>query len=707
MNGLLSGITFGICFLIVEIIVNVLIGYNISWKIVCAFMLLYIIIFASIGIGLGIVRFCLNKCRQSRLKTMYQYIQYLWIILGIIIIFSIGWEFSYVFEGIFLSTLSYVIIALFLVGGIVIYRFISRRYDNQRNKFLAINFSIIIAMSGLLIIEMKVNVEILGDLFSTKSIMWNAMIIAGSIISWVLLYQVIFRVLEIRKKLSWKLIGTFLLLIFVVPGIYAYINTQEKENIVPKSLKKNFPNIILINIDTLRADHLECYGYERITAPNITKLAKEGVLFRNAISQADWTIPSVASLLTSLYPSQHMVDAFGTAVPKYRLHNSLITLAEVLKEKGYITAGFIANPVLTKELGFAQGFNSYKVVLQKNLFGYLLYPIFYHEEYLFHNLGKKIIKWIFNSHFSFDKIIPNTKALFEIVYPWLEEHKNDTFFLYLHPMDPHDPYNPPKSYEKMYSGNYTGRRYTFDDLIKLKKNIPQDGLQNIIDRYDGEIRFLDDQIGELINKLIKINLLDKTLLIITSDHGEAFLEHDDVGHGNSLFEYLIRVPLIIRFPKLIKEPAIINHQVAIIDIMPTILDALDIIIPKQCQGKSFLPLLLQKSKTHKEFIFSEKVKSYVSVRTENYKYIFIEKSMEEHLGSSKLAHIEKESLYDLKNDPNELHNVYQQNEKIVGILKEVIITHQKEIERRKVKCLEEATIDKELESRFKALGYIQ
>ena len=413
-------------------------------------------------------------------------------------------------------------------------------------------------------------------------------------------------------------------------------------------------NVILISIDTLRADRLGSYGYFRDTSPFIDSFAKEGSLFLNTIAQAPYTTPSHLSLFTSLYPSSlgfRQIDFINNSL---FVANNYNTLAEILKVNGYLTAAFTGGGFVSADYGFSQGFS------------------FYNE------------KWE-----AIDEAYANTAA-------WFENHKKDNFFLFFHTYEVHE-----------YSKNEI---YT-DGINPLDKV----GHQNAI--YDGNIKFTDQYIGLLLHKLKKLNILDKTLIIITSDHGEEFWDHGLTSHGHILYDEMIRVPLIMRLPGIVPPKKVVTNQVRLIDIFPTILDILDIPNSESIKGKS-LTYLFKQNNTDNLVAFSEGTRGYPmkSIRTGTHKYIYWLEG--EELKKSVSFHKQRPpkrskagELYDLINDPQELKNIVIKEKQLALDFKKDIdsfIKYNKEFFNNSGKELKkELKIDEETKQRLRALGYIQ
>jgi len=268
------------------------------------------------------------------------------------------------------------------------------------------------------------------------------------------------------------------------------------------------PNLVLVSIDTVRADHLEAYGYERSTAPNLTALARDGVLFEDAISQASWTLPSMATLFTSLYPSQH-----GAVRGNHRLSGEVWTVAEALRERGYRTLGVASHLFVGKRRGFAQGFDVFD---QSQVRGH-------------------------------DAV--TSSALTEIAVKMLGEHRDEgtgqPFFLWVHYFDPHFSYmrHPEFGFADGYDGEL-GERIPYTALKRRNDagRVSRADALYASAAYDEEIAHTDAQLGILLAELEKLR--GETVVVVTADHGEAFLEHGRFFHQD-LYDEVVRVPLVL------------------------------------------------------------------------------------------------------------------------------------------------------------------
>lgn len=293
------------------------------------------------------------------------------------------------------------------------------------------------------------------------------------------------------------------------------------------------PNVLLIVVDTLRADHLGCYGAARNTSPAIDALASEAVRFERAYTTAPWTSPAVASLLTGLYPSAHGVTALDTT-----LSAEVETLAEILAGRGYRTAGVVSHVLVSSERGFAQGFDDYS-----------------EDEARGHD------------HVSTSGVTRRARVrLAEIVIDG-----DEPFFLFVHYFDPHFRYMPHDRIEfaPERAGRLSGGE-TIEELRALRDTFSEEEVGFLRDLYDEEIRFTDRGIGMLLEALRTHRLERDTIVVLTADHGEEFLERGWLGHSRTLYEELIRVPLIARVPSV--EPKVVSRPVSLVSIAPTILE---------------------------------------------------------------------------------------------------------------------------------------
>ncbi len=310
------------------------------------------------------------------------------------------------------------------------------------------------------------------------------------------------------------------------------------------------PNVIIYLIDTLRADHLGAYGYPRPISPNIDRFAAGAILFENARAQSSWTRPTVVSLLTGLAPRSHGVNRREDA-----LSDSVDTLAELLAATGYATAGFVTNGNAGPNFGLDQGFETFR---------HLQESADTHER---HRLSDYLNRWLFH---------------------WLENRGEDDrpFLLYAHATDPHVPYTPPEDFRRRFApdadpaaGRLDQARAVIQGLVPATDRIRRD----LIGLYDAEIAFNDHHFGKLIERLKELELYENSLIVLVSDHGEEFLDHDGWEHGITLFDEQLHVPLIVKLAHQ-EVGRRVSTTVSQVDLVPTILDLLAIAPPASLDG---------------------------------------------------------------------------------------------------------------------------
>ena len=338
------------------------------------------------------------------------------------------------------------------------------------------------------------------------------------------------------------------------------------------------PNVLLISLDTLRADHLRCYGYGRATSPRIDALAAEGVLFEDAISPTSWTLPAHLSMLTGLAISAHGVcdDRLWQARPDGAEATIPLRgrfLPELLSEVGYQTAGFYTWKYLEPRFGFGPGFDVYERIG---------HSIFSHPEWsrrfsALREAGKteEIQAWMAESPELFDEQRPTAGEAVDRALEWLDGRDAERpFFLFVHLFDIHDGYVPPAPFDAAftdpdYAGPITGRRVTTPDS-PVQPNMAAEDLAQLIALYDGEIAWVDSQVGRLLDRLEEQGLTEDTLVVLTSDHGEEFFEHGAKTHRAQLHRESVHVPLILSWPGQLPAGGRHAGTVGLVDLVPTV-----------------------------------------------------------------------------------------------------------------------------------------
>lgn len=416
------------------------------------------------------------------------------------------------------------------------------------------------------------------------------------------------------------------------------------------------PNLIIIMVDTLRADHLGSYGYERNTSPNIDQFADQNILFLRNRSQAACTFPSVNSLLTSNYAD--VFHGLDMGIP-----NDMAYLPALLKANGYQTLAISASPIVRKKPsrfnptgGFGRGFDTFLPNLS----------------------------WA------------SAETLVQEAVNRLKKMEKP-FFLYLHFIDPHGPYNPPKDYQRQFAGNHQGPDFIREGkpnpieamLVGKGPNIEVSGqdIQHLVDLYDDEIAYLDGWVGHFLRFLETQPWWSKTAVTLVSDHGEAFMEHQEIKHCRCLYEHQTHTPMMLRLPNQQKK-AVLEGVTQNLDLMPTLLDLAAIPYDGlQLKGRSLLPLI-QKNEAHPAFAYSSQ-STKRSVNSREFKLIV----------NLKDGHQE---FYHLDQDPDELNNLAPQvlpaMMMLGNALTEWLETHQQANDLVKAKQSEEL---------LRSLGYIQ
>ncbi len=338
----------------------------------------------------------------------------------------------------------------------------------------------------------------------------------------------------------------------VVPGQIALAN-------LPSSNAKT-PNVLFIVMDTVRAESLSLHGYDRETSPNLDRLAESGVIFDRAVATSPWTLPSHASMFTGRLPHELFAEwetPLDAETPVRAEHRSL---AEVLSEQGYATAGFVANVGFCScSHGLNRGFTHY-------------------EDYVFSIdsfvNSSSLIRKIYKKYRRFrgDQDLVGRKSAADVnraFLNWLSRRPKRPFFAFLNYFDPHDPYLPPAPFDTKFGEKPDIAHVRHDHEYSVEE------INQLRNAYDGSIAYLDHQIGALMDNLRDQGLLDDTIVIITSDHGEQFGEHGLMYHSNSLYSQLLHVPLVIAFPQRVPPNKRVAEPVSLRDLPATVLDLID------------------------------------------------------------------------------------------------------------------------------------
>ncbi len=395
----------------------------------------------------------------------------------------------------------------------------------------------------------------------------------------------------------------------------------------------DIPNIVLIALDTLRADRLGCYGYTRTTSPNIDRFAANNILFEKAFSPASWTTPVFASLFTGLHPSRHQAGLFHKG---FVLADRFTTLAERIGRTGRMTAAWTEGISIRAQLGFYQGFSVYSDGETPDR----------------HETG-------------------GAERTFQRAAAWLDKFGHLPFFLFVHTYECHEPYAPPPPWDSMFADpNYPGKAGGI-----AASAVNEADKRHVSSRYDGCVAYADKWTGWFLEHLDTLNLMNNTIVIVFSDHGEEFWEHGGCGHGLTLFDEVLHVPLILHLPTNVAKPQRIGAQVSLADVFATLLDFTGVPMPEGTDSESLMPLIDPDSeKTYaRPHVVSELYTSEAkykdnyglpfewlsrSLRTPRYKYIVSNKpDFQGEKAQALYPDKPVESLYSLLDDPREQNNL--------------------------------------------------
>ncbi len=448
----------------------------------------------------------------------------------------------------------------------------------------------------------------------------------------------------------------------------------EEEAIDASDRKAQGPPVILIMVDTLRADHLTSYGYKTDTSPNLSVFSDDAVQFERAFAQASWTRPSTASLLTSLPPSAHK-----TMYKPDRLPSDVVTAAEAFQDQGYITGGMVTNYNIAPYFNFDQGFDQFKYLTPD-------YYFFAHEgasKLSLYNLARVIREKVAPSNDNPAHYYQDAEVTTDAALGWIERNKDKPFFFFLTYMDPHDPY-----FARPLDGEAYSRAAQTNPDPKMAKRF--------IELYDGEITYWDEHFGRMMKRLKDMGLYDKSMIIVTSDHGEEFQEHGGGWHGTTLYEEQIQVPLLVKMPGNASGGTGRDDLAALIDVPPTMTGAAKLKTPKTWAGRDLFgkvdaPGAVFSEEDHQGNVLR-------SLRGDQWKII------EANEGNPRgLAPTE---VFDLSADPGEQKNVAADDKARTDKLKD-------SLQKASTGALENAVerdqheLDESSRERLKSLGYIE
>lgn len=431
------------------------------------------------------------------------------------------------------------------------------------------------------------------------------------------------------KYLSWLL----LCLMFSLAILYIIQCTQAASS-APRT--PSLPlSIVIIAVDSLRADHLGCYGYPENTTPQLDKSSKRAVLFSEAYTNATKTTPSLVSLFTSLYPSVHDVRQIN--MKRTKLNEKIPLLAEILTKQGYNCKASTGGANAGQAFGLGRGFMTYNeqdLLIKDNDFS---------------RINTEISPWI-NAQLESDK----------------------PFFYFIHTYRPHSPYLPPKPYHRIFDPDYSGTIISTSEQLPQSHSINQkkknklfwksisnltDDIHHLKALYDGEIRYTDKFIAHVLSSIDRKRFEKKVILIVLADHGQEFLEHGRCLHSNSLYDELLHIPLLLQLPGTTMQGVIKESSASIVDVMPTVLQLLGLTVNSPMQGKNLFQI--PQKKNSENYVYAEtsmKNDLHQCVRTQQFKLISTSKP-------------QSQMLYYLTGDSGEQDNIIDKIEMKSIVLK--------------------------------------
>lgn len=431
--------------------------------------------------------------------------------------------------------------------------------------------------------------------------------------------------------------------------------TREKIAGEEKKASKTPKNVLVFLVDTMRADKLKPWNEKAsVRVPALSEWAKDAAVFRYAHTQENWTKPSVATLLSGMMPWQHQATSGDAVLP-----SKVNTMAEILRKNGFKTAAYVANGYVSDKFGFEQGFDSFRNYIRE---------------------GRR----------------SQAKFVAEDVLKWLDKHPKDPFFLYVHTIDPHVPYMPPKDILATYDSDpYDGKVNFGKDRALLEKIKSGKVKTNARDRrrlealYDAEVTYHDIYFGKIVEGLKERGLFEDTVMVFTSDHGEEFFDHDSVGHGHSMWEELLHVPLAIRWPGMTSEGQKFETSAGLVDVLPTLCEILAI----ECatSGESLVPLM----KRGRDLSTRTSVSGFM----DGWRAV--------HIGRYKLIHrtLGKFQVFDIVEDPGETKDLAPNSPILTRYLRAMLGLKLEETRTKKLKK-KKTQIDATTEAQLRALGYV-
>lgn len=604
-------------------------GAIILAKLLGAGLAAYLVIGALVGGWVGLSGALL---RDRGLREKASSWHFAWTLGGLLALAS-GWVIKKFF---YRGGFSLLLVTACLAGALGVFVFfrLSRKLLKTQKSHLRRSLAFItgcVTMPVLVFGGAELNRRYLPAKTDPISLLWSFAYLLATLVAAIVFYWSLVLVAWVGRQI-WgyfcraSRLAVFALLLGVVWVALTTLLVARSPKPTVRSTARNGVNVVLITLDALRTGHLGCYGYNRQTSPNIDEFAKSATRFTQAIVQCPSTKGSVTSILSGQLVAEHGMREHYQVLPE-----EVVLLPQMLRRRGYDTAGFVWSQFLTPAMGYAHRFDCYDAFV----------PVPYSRLCGLRMLDALGLWPAHAQYASADRV--TRRAL-----DWLETARQP-FFLYLHYKEPHYPYQAPESYQRWSAPGQTPlspfivfQRIAANPDYVHSPEFKQEW-RHITDAYDACIRYGDHKVGEVLSALKAMGLYQEALIILSADHGEEFLEHGIGMHRWFLYDEVIKVPLLVKLPKSFAQAQpLVSALVRSVDIAPTILEVCELETPGMA-GRSFLGLTLGQSEQRPRLSFSESWDgSKVAVRSAGYKYIWQSTGAE---------------LYDLKNDPGERENI--------------------------------------------------
>lgn len=700
-NGAVCGLYAGIIYGLVEFAFSYLLPYflkggwaccTLHWGYMALLFLIYGLAGTTIGILLGFLfYFVADKYQKLELNKDVSFLQP-FMTISIILLFLSNMTYRLVDGATAIIALLLSALLVVILSAVVIRkdRYEVLKYFNNPALVLPV----------LLGIPWFISYQLPDYTRTIKAIITFTAYIAASAIIYFALKQT---VNNAKQNVKWKLVFAGVV-VFVTIGLNIYLNKYFLKHAVlelpekTSTTEKKRPDIILIVMDTVRADHLSVYGYERETTPFLNKFVENATLFKKSKSSGAMTLTTHASMFTGMYARSHGAHVTSDEPGGKPLAGKFNTMAEILAEDGYNTAGVVSNHgYLSSEFNMDQGFRYYDIRCP-------MMPVGETNKIFFRESIRDALK-IFIPRISWEKINRSAETINQVAYNLLGQLKNDDnpFFLFINYMDAHEPYIPPAPFDTLFEGkmkNFSTSKFAAlkSQVMSLVRNMTEKEKRHLLSQYDGGIAYIDSRLEKLIGRLKGDGLYENSLIIITSDHGEAFGEKNMVTHGLAVYEDVTSVPLIIKYPNQ-NRGRIVDEIVSSVDYLPTVLDIIGKEVPEYIQGTSLLKIgngikrnVISESYTMGYWKFLHPRFDRIQRALYSWPYKFI---------SSTDGELE---FYDLSKDPDEENNLYDGDS---AVAKQMSSKLTQWLDTVALEKSEPASLDRETIENLKALGYIQ